>query len=254
MALTFYHKISTLIWLLCMMLSHESAYSQKPKSNSIEINFSHYVGNEVLKLDSVIYKNALNQDFSVTKFKYYIANIVLLRIDGKPISYNSYYLIDEEKPGSKKIVLENIPGGEYVSVNFTVGVDSIDNCSGAQSGALDPINGMFWTWNTGYIFMKLEGTSQFSSSPYAMLEYHIGGFKKPNNCIQNISLPLNKPILITNNYNKTIEIKTDVLEILKTPISIDFSTLSSVTDFNNATIIADNYSDMFSIVKLNDEK
>jgi hypothetical protein len=179
---------------------------------------------------------------------------VLLRKDGQPITYNSYFLIDEEKPDSKKIVLENIPGGEYVSVNFTVGVDSIDNCSGAQSGVLDPINGMFWTWNTGYIFMKLEGTSQFSSAPYAMLEYHIGGFKKPHNCIQTISLPLNKSILITNNYNKTIEIKTDVLEILKTPISIDFSILSSVTDFNNATTIANNYSDMFSVLKFDDEK
>jgi hypothetical protein len=60
-----------------------------------------------------------------------------------------------------------------------------------------------------------------------------------------ISTPLNKSMLIPNTYNETIEIKTDILEILKTPISIDFSTVSSVTDFNNATALADNYSDMF---------
>jgi hypothetical protein len=250
MSSNFHHTISPLILVLFLMLSYNIGYSQKGKLNAIEINFTHYVGNQVLKLDSILYKNELKQDFSVTKFKYYIANIALLSEDGKPFKNNNYFLIDEEKPNSKKIILENLPSGKYVSIDFTIGIDSIDNCSGAQSGALDPINGMFWTWNTGFIFMKLEGTSEFSSSPNAQLEYHIGGFKKPNNCIRTISLPLNKSMLIGQNQNNRIEVKTDVLEILKTPVSIDFSSLSSVTDFNNATKLADNYSDMFSIFEI----
>ena len=254
MVLTFKASIAPLVLVLLLLFNPKSGYSQKATSNSVTLNFSHYVGNEVLQLDSVSYKNALNQDFSVTKFKYYLGNIALVRKDGKPVTYHKYFLIDQEKPDSKKVVLENLPAGEYVSVHFTVGVDSIDNCSGAQSGALDPINGMFWTWNTGYIFMKLEGTSEFSSAPNAMLEYHIGGFKKPNDCIRPICLALNPSIVIPNEQNKTIKIKTDVLEILKAPISIDFSTLPIVTSFNNATTLADNYSDMFSILELHDKK
>jgi hypothetical protein len=247
MPYTFHHRISPLILVFFVILSHKSAYSQKDKSNAIEINFSHFVGNEILKLDSVMYRNELKQDFSITKFKYYITKIAFLRKEGKPFKSSNYFLIDEEKPDSKKILLENIPIGEYVALSFTLGVDSIDNCSGAQSGALDPINGMFWTWNTGYIFLKLEGISESSSAPNAQLEYHIGGFKKPNNCIRTISLSFNKSIMISQNQNNRIDIKTDVLEILKTPDSIDFSSLSSVTDFNNATKLANNYSDMFSI-------
>lgn len=249
-----YLKIFQLIWVPFLILNAEIVYSQKSKSNTFEINFSHYVGNEILKLDSVIYKNALNQAFILTKFKYYIANIALSRKAGKTIIYNNYYLIDEEKPSSKNIVLENLPNGEYDSIHFTIGVDSIANCKGAQSGALDPINGMFWTWNTGYIFMKLEGTSELSTAPNALLEYHIGGYKKPHNCIRITSLPFLKPLIISNNSKNYIEIKTDILEILKTPVSIDFTTLSTVTDFNNSAKIADNYSDMFSILKINNEK
>lgn len=233
-----------------LMLNHFCGYSQKVKSNSIELNFSHFVGNDILKLDSVMYKNALNQDFTVTKFKYYISSIELLKKDGKRIANKNYFLIDEEKPSSKKIILENIPAGEYVSVKFNIGVDSIDNCSGSQSGALDPINGMFWTWNTGYIFMKLEGISEFSSSPNGTIEYHIGGFKNPHNCIRTISLVLNKSILIANYQNKTVTIKTDILNMINTPTNIDFSLLASVTDFNHATTIADNYSAMFSIFEV----
>jgi hypothetical protein len=47
-----------------------------------------------------------------------------------------------------------------------------------------------------------------------------------------------------------IKIKADVAEILKTPNIVDFTKLSSVNDFHNATTIADNYADMFSILKV----
>jgi hypothetical protein len=249
MKVRFHQNISLFILVVLLILNNERGYSQNLQSNSIEINFAHYVGNENLKLDRMIYKNVLNQDFSVTKFKYYISDIVLSRKDGKPFVCNNYFLVDEKIPGSKKIVLDNVPRGEYIAVQFTVGVDSIHNCSGAQSGALDPINGMFWTWNTGYIFMKLEGISEFSSAPNALLEYHIGGFKQPHNCIRTISLPLNASLLIPSSDKNSIEIKTDILEMLKTPTSIDFSKLPTVSDFNNATTVADNYSDMFSVLK-----
>ncbi|MFM8491274.1 MAG: MbnP family protein, partial [Candidatus Methylopumilus sp.] len=168
---------------ICVLLFFTSpieiaAQKQSSAVTDLEIVFSHYAGSKIFQLDSGLYKNDLNQDFSITKFKYYIGNITLTTINGKAISFHDYYLIDEEKPKSKTLSLKNVPTGEYVSLRFNIGVDSIDNCSGAQSGALDPINGMFWTWNTGYIFMKLEGISSFSSSPSATLEYHIGGFKE----------------------------------------------------------------------------
>jgi hypothetical protein len=52
---------------------------------------------------------------------------------------------------------------------------------------------------------------------------------------------------VTNTGVENLHIKADVGEILKTPTLVDFSQLSSVTDFHNAKTIADNYSDMFSI-------
>jgi hypothetical protein len=50
--------------------------------------------------------------------------------------------------------------------------------------------------------------------------------------------------------NTVLTLKADVLEILKNPSPIDFSTLSSVVDFHNATFMAENYKDMFSISKI----
>jgi hypothetical protein len=43
-----------------------------------------------------------------------------------------------------------------------LGIDSIQTVRTDFMGVLDPIHGMFWTWNSGYINVKIEGTSQTS--------------------------------------------------------------------------------------------
>ena len=202
---------------------------------TITLMLDHYAGDKVLQLDTVQYKNELGQAYTVTKFKYYISNIYLEKAN-------------EEEPASKTIHLNNVPPGEYSGIKFIIGVDSLHNCSGAQSGALDPVNAMFWAWNTGYIFMKLEGRSPASTSPGNIFEFHIGGYKKPANCIRTVMLNFDKHLIIGPSTTREVHIKADIAAILKSHTVIDFSKLSSVTDFHNATIIADNYEDMFSVL------
>ncbi|MEO5642361.1 MAG: MbnP family protein [Bacteroidia bacterium] len=217
------------------------------------INFSNYAGDEMLRLDSAHYQNELGQDFTVTNFKYYVGNLKLYSHDTVKYTWNQYFLINEADPKSRKVTLPMMPEGKekYTSISFTLGVDSAMNCSGAQSGALDPVNAMFWMWNTGYIFVKLEGKAAASKSPGHIFEYHIGGYRAPSNCIRTIMLDLtNNPLKSVGEEYCGIQIKTDILELLKTPMTIDFSKLSSVTDFHHAAEIADNYTDMFTVLKV----
>ncbi len=229
------------------------SFTARPSGGKLSIVFDHYVGDRLLQLDSVTYNNALGQPFTITKFKYYIGNIQLRKANGAAASFDDYHLIDEEESLSKKINLD-IPAGEYTGIDFIIGVDSLHNCSGAQSGALDPVNAMFWAWNTGYIFLKLEGKSPVSKSPGNVFEYHIGGYKQPANCIRHISLNFAQPLTMEHTGNKELHLKADAAELLKTPTTIDISTLSSVTDFHNATTIADNYMDMFSVIEIINRK
>lgn len=218
------------------------AYKEQP--GRLILNVSHYVGKDLLKLDSATYKNKSGQNFTVTKFKYYIGAIVLKRANGSEFRSENYFLVNEEDQASKQIVLENVPPGPYSSLRFIIGVDSIHNCSGAQSGALDPVNGMFWAWNSGYIFLKLEGFSPASLSPGHLFEYHIGGYKQPVNCIRAVTIALPDAFSGTG----TISLKADVMTVLEGTVSLDFGKLSSVTDFHNASVVADNYKNMFSIL------
>jgi hypothetical protein len=199
-----------------------------------------------LQYDST-YINELGQKYTITNFKYYISNFRFIKANGQFYTASDHFLINEDEDDSKKIKLSDIPAGEYSAVQFIIGVDSLYNCSGAQSGALDPANGMFWAWNTGYIFLKLEGRSPHSTSPGNIYEYHIGGYKEPSNCIRKVNLKLKAPLIIEKNNSSSLVVNVNVSEIMKNPLSTDFSRLPIVTDKINAEMIANNYQDMFFI-------
>lgn len=215
-----------------------------PRVDTFNIYIENMIGNIPLKLDSATYKNDLSQPYTVSKLKYYIGNIHLKSKNGQEYISDEYFLINEEDPASKHISLQHVPEGEYSQMSFTLGVDSIHNCSGAQTGALDPANGMFWAWNTGYVFFKMEGNSPASKSSGNMLEFHIGGYKASYNCIRTITLAFK-----SLSAGDSLSLIADLSKLFKGHTVVDFSKTSSVTDFHGATAIADNYSNMFTILQ-----
>lgn len=241
-------NIYALLIVACCFSGLAFGQIKRNKKTTLVLNIQHFVGNQKLQMDSINYNNNLDQQFTITKFKYYISNICLKNKNGDVFQTNHVFLVDEEDSLSKTIELKDVPFDEYASIHFVIGVDSSRNCSGAQSGTLDPINGMFWTWNTGYIFMKFEGRSSSSSAPDGLLEYHIGGYKEPVNTIRSVSLPFNSPLNLSSNKNKIIEIKADILELLKTPTDIDFNRTPIITGIENAVLMSDNYMDMFKLI------
>ena len=48
-----------------------------------------------------------------------------------------------------------------------------------MDGDLDPVHGMYWTWQSGYIQFKLEGLLRDSAGE-RKLELHLGGFEGEN--------------------------------------------------------------------------
>ncbi len=219
-------------------------------TQNVNMRFQNKVGDLPLIIDSVNYKNELTQDFTISKFKFYISNVRFENTNGTQTAPSTSFLIDQEDSLSLSTNSISIPSGIYSSIEFILGVDSLHNVSGAQNGALDVVNAMFWTWNSGYIFMKLEGNSSFSNSPGHFFEYHIGGFKEPYNAIRKIKLTFDQPVEILKHKLTDILIKVNVLEILQHPNSIDFSKNSSIVEPFQSKIVSDNYEDIFSIINI----
>jgi hypothetical protein len=161
--------------------------------HSFTITFKNVVGNKVLNTDS-IYTNQFGETFSVRNFKYYVSNIVLHDSkNNKTQRCDEYFLINERDDTSKTIVLSTMLQ-QIDSIEFLLGVDSVKNVSGVQTGSLDPANGMFWTWNTGYVMAKLEGTSAAAKTPAHAFSYHIGGYKKDEDASRKFPLQLREKI------------------------------------------------------------
>jgi len=213
-----------------------------PPQKKIVIVFHHRVGNTLLSLgDSVT--NILGDKMVIERFRYYVSNFSITNDQDKIIKLPvQYFLVDEEDSSSKRITL-TIPDISIRSIHFLLGVDSIRNVSGIQTGTLDPLKGMFWTWNSGYIMAKLEGICETVASAGRRFTYDIGGFRNGMNVAKKIDLklPMIDPL-------HEINISADIdhwfkgsseLKITETPVCHSPGSL--------AMRIADNYSTMFSI-------
>ena len=217
-------------------------------TGTVKLEFFNMVGASTLNMNNQWYLNEHGDSFKVSKFNYYISNV---RLNGSANTYteaNSYHLIQQSDLTTTSFDMGNVPYDTYTSVTFTIGVDSLHDITGTQSGALDPINDMFWSWTTGYIMMKFEGTSPRSTQASGGIVFHTGGFSGVNNVLKKVTVSFPQAITVTSNGENHIHLSADVLALFKSPNIIDFSTLNLVnTPGASARLIADNYANMFSV-------
>jgi hypothetical protein len=221
------------IFLLGMIVFSLNSFGQK----KIVVHFENIANGKKIVLNDSLYENDFGEKYTISKLKYYVSNFCLLTNGALEIN-KTVYLIDAAKEntiikkGSRKII----------GISFTVGVDSALNCSGAQSGALDPLNDMFWTWNNGYVFFKLEGTSSSSTADKNRIEQHIGGYKGEYKTMREVFLPIDEKYFFKNN-SITIQMNLNEywngIKIAKMPVIATSGALAKKA--------ADNFIGMFSI-------
>ncbi|RXK85567.1 MbnP family protein [Filimonas effusa] len=225
----------------CIMAALLFAGTLQAQAKSFLLQFRHRVGTAPLVKDSV-YANSFAEPFSVHSFKYYISHIQALDAAGKKLEALSgkVFLVDQSDTASTRISLAALPAGT-VSVRFLLGVDSTYNTAGVLTGTLDPLNGMFWTWNSGYIMAKLEGRSPASKAPGNYYTYHVGGYKPGQQTARWITLPVNnrQTLYVAANVLKWFNGKHDIM-IAAQPVCHAPGSL--------AVLLADNYAEMFSVI------
>lgn len=249
-SINFQKKMKKYILTICV--AAVAFLSACKKENNIEtsekgsftLEFENVVNGDPLVLNSVSYKNANGDDYQISVFKYYVSNVSLTKSDGT--TYNipeSYFLIDASNPLTFLNEIKDIPTGDYTKISFLIGVDKARNLAGAQTGALDPVNGMFWTWNSGYIFVKLEGNSPQSTAANKSLTFHIGGIVDPNNTIRTFSTAFNplNPLRIRTDKKPQLHFKANAASLFTGKQKINFATLNFTMGGANSVVVADNY-------------
>jgi hypothetical protein len=191
------------------------------------------------------YKNAHGDTFNVNVFKYYITNVFLVKDDGTKFSEGKFHLVDHSQSGG--FTINGITPGTYKRMIYTLGVDSTRNVSGVQDGDLAPSKGMFWDWNTGYIFLKLEGTSPQADNGSKDIAFHIGGYAMPYSTIRTMTINFTQDLVIAKGKNPQLKLASNVSELFKNPYVVDFFNYHTVTSPGlQSNLVANNYTDMIS--------
>ena len=162
-----------------------------------KISFSQTVVQFELVYDSVVFApHRLNENDSLSKLKFYISHLKL-KVKDKQIFVpkQQHCLVDfqRDSAASRLILINTIEEKNVQEIEFTLGVDSKTSAEGIGEGALDPVNGMYWTWQSGYINFKMEGVSENSPARKNQFQLHLGGFRKPHVSAQKIKLSVENP-------------------------------------------------------------
>lgn len=196
--------------LCCLVFIHVHLVGQEKKS----IQFVPFFNNLPLEIGK---KYVLNDStwFEFSTCRFYVSNLSFLNEGKLKEKVSEFYLIDLEEPKSLFVDIKNT---QFDQVSFSIGIDSTTNVSGILDGALDPINGMYWAWNSGYINFKLEGTSSESTEKSKSFEFHLGGYLAPFQTIQTVNLPIQTSL-------DPILIQFDIYHFIQ---SVDFNKTSNV--------------------------
>lgn len=205
------------------------------------------------------YTTAAGETVNFTMFKYYVSNFVLVKEDGTEyvVPQNTCYrLVDESVPSSKTITFNNVPAGKYTGVKYWIGVDSLRSTMPVadRTGDLDPAGvgaDMYWSWNSGYIFYKIEGTSPQSSEVGNVFQYHIGGYggysTPTTNNLRSVSLTSIEPIKVGEGKNPEVHVYADALQAFTSPMNYSIASGAVIHMPTMGAMIANNYADMFTL-------
>jgi hypothetical protein len=245
------------IWLLSILLSLSLGACRKKElpsiastTGAINVRIQNMVDTEVLVLNRpTLYALSNGDSFSVSTYNYYLSNFVFTDEHGNQFAeQESYHLVRASDTSSLHFTINNVPFEQYASVEFLIGVDSVRNFSGAQSGALDPGYGMIWSWNTGYIMAKMEGHSPQVPTPDHLLSFHIAGYKGQYNVLQKVKINLNTKAIVSSSKTPIINMQSDLATWFTSFTFPGFAKLYSVgSEGINAYSIAQSYSNMMKV-------
>lgn len=229
---------------------------------TLSIQFDNIAGDRNLQLNTGIYTNAAGEKFTVERLKYYITNISAKKANGETfvVPKDSSYFLVSEADAASQFVKVKVPEGDYISVSFILGVDSLSSVMDVRkrTGVLDPSggmdDGMYWEWNMGYIFFKMEGTSDAAPADPSgrhNFRYHIGGFGGYNaptlNNIKTITVDLTAGGVarVRQGREANVHLMVDILKMFNGSTNVSIATHPTVMFGDFSATIADNYTKMF---------
>jgi hypothetical protein len=163
-----------------------SAISQDARV--INVSFIPTIDDKNVKLyEDIIIDSTQHYIINISKLKFYVSHLSFYKNEKLVWQDNvAAHLMDSENDMSIKLTIKN--NIDFNTIKFGLGIDSITNVSGSLDGDLDPLKGMYWTWQSGYVNFKLEGSMPAKNKILNKFEYHLGGYSGEYNSYNTVTL------------------------------------------------------------------
>lgn len=187
---------------------------------SLDVVMRHSVEGRPLLLNSLRYRDAATNQFSVTRLSYLLSNFALERADGSMQAIENQTMFIDAQSRRTRGRLYKIPPGEYRRLRFDIGLSPTVN---KQEKAYPPrhplnpnLNRLHWDWETGYIFLALEGRFRMRGEKGAAgYVWHLAREANRRTAQLVLSLDLH--------HAAALEVELDLARLLRLPSEIQFS-------------------------------
>ncbi len=185
----------------------------------LEMVMSPRMSGETVQPASLRYQTSANETFSVTRVSYLVSEVGLQRNDGTWLECSNAIAWMDLEQNRDSLRLPEIPAGEYCSVRFLVGLPPAVNRASITnypaSHPLNPdVNGLYWSWQGGYIFLAMEGLWRNAAGELDGWAYHLA---RDTNSTR---ITLAAPLVITNETR--LELDFDLAAVLNAPRPLSF--------------------------------
>jgi cytochrome c peroxidase len=129
---------------------------------SLELTIDPVFNGEPLRLDSLRYETSAKETLSVTRLSYLLSGFAVQCEDGQWTEIPDTIAWIDDAKRRNTILLEKLPAENFRSIRFHIGPDAKQNSADVTKFPADHplnpnLNGLHWTWQTGFIFMAIEG-------------------------------------------------------------------------------------------------
>lgn len=231
-----------------------TAFGQIDHELSVQFNYK-FNTNSSISFNSSDHEHTDGSHLRFEQLYYYVSNIELTNSSGIVVPIDTILYI-ESTSTDLNFNIGDIPIGTYTQLRFDVGVDSALNHLDPSIYPLDhPLSfhspNNFWTWNSGYIFMRLQAVIDTSASQTIgydqNLAYHLGG----DAMLRTVTLPLSFTVL--NNTDSILIgldlIASELLNGMDIKAGTDMIT-HTMDNMPTATKLANNIPNAFAIASV----
>lgn len=206
------------------------------------------------------YYDALGYRYQLETFRVYLSDVIFTNDANEKVMFNDIDFLkfrenQTNSPITPTSIVSELPEGNYKQMSFNIGVGKEQNLGDPSQYEKDhPLSiyqGMHWDWNTGYIFMKLEGRVDSMPGGGGSLDnsvlYHVGRDDLLRTVTLDIDLNVtadySNDLTFGININKIFASETDTINILNDGFT------HTTEDFVLAKRVMDNAQKAFYLIE-----